>query len=132
MKFLVVVLAVLFSQFSYANDNQNSDLMVKTLEEAGVTSWGRRQNLQAHVTCKFNRHQTFRCIITASGTFDNNGGVYKVHTGEEAVFISELLKSFEVYPSGRRMVQEASMFCKFFKQDKVRTCIDQSFDSPVN
>jgi len=132
MKLVIVILTVLFSQLALANNAANSELMVKTLEEAGVKSWGRKQNLQASITCKINRHKNFQCVLTASGLFDGDDSVYKIYEGSEATKMSELLKSFEVYPYGRRNVQEASMLCRLSKGSNVRTCADQSFDSPVN
>lgn len=132
MKFIFIVLAVLFSQFTFAETKGNSELMIKTLEDAGVTAWGRKKNLQATVVCKFNRHQTFRCTINAIGDFNDVGGVHKIYTGDEALTISELLKTFDVLPVGRRLVQEASILCRVEKHESVQTCSDISYDYPTN
>jgi hypothetical protein len=132
MKLILILLAVMLSQLTLAETTGNSELMVKTMEDAGVTAWGRKKNLQASVVCKVNRFQVFRCTISATGDFDNLGGVHKFYTGDEAITISNLLKTFDVLPVGRRLVQEASILCRVEKRESVQTCSDISFDYPTN
>ena len=123
MKFIFIVLTLISTQLSYAG---NSEMMVRTLEDAGVTMWGRKQNLQADVDCKINRYQAFRCVIS------HNGHTYKIYTGDEATAVSELLKTFDVRPVGRKKIQEAAILCRIEKDDTVHTCEDLSYDYPTN
>lgn len=126
MKLIMILLMVLFSQLTVAETSGNSELMVKTLEDAGVRAWGRKKNLQAEVVCKLNRYKIFRCTVST------NLDVDKFYTGDEAITISNLLKTFDVFPVGRRLLQEASILCRVEKNEVAHTCSDLSYDYPTN
>ena len=121
MSFVFIILALAVAPPSWANETDHSEVMVKVLLDAGVKPWGRKQNLQAEVSCKIDRHEIFRCKIA--------GHHYR---GDEAITISELLKTFDVYPVGRRKNQEGSILCRIEKNDTVHTCEDLSYDYPTN
>lgn len=109
MKKLIVIALTLMTQFALASDNLKSDKMLDLFEKAGVESWGRKERMNAQLTCKFNRHQEYSCHLISG--IDENGSTFKEYFGEEALEVSALLKSFNVHPQGKRQKQQASFEC---------------------
>jgi hypothetical protein len=127
MKFLFIVCLTILSQTSLASDQNKSQLMEEVMIKAGVESLGRRQWIQADITCKNNRKQIFSCHLIAGGE-DND--IFVEYFAEEALFISNLLTSFGLNPEGRYSRQQGSFNCQLLSRNSKgdRVCELEVFD----
>jgi hypothetical protein len=127
MKFLFIVCLTILSQTSLASDQNKSQLMEEVMIKAGVESLGRRQWMQADITCKNNRKQIFSCHLIAGGE-DND--IFVEYFAEEALFISNLLTSFGLNPEGRHSRQQGSFNCQLLSRNSKgdRVCELEVFD----
>lgn len=113
--------------------NTKSEDMLTILNDAGVSTWGRRQWQEANFKCRiphFGQDKSLKCVLRANN-LDLDGGIYKVFTGEEAKFISNLLEEFKVLPYGKYMYQEAAIQC-YLKKPKLsdeKECDTVDYDS---
>jgi hypothetical protein len=127
MKFLLIVCLTILSPLSFAVDQNKSQMMEEVMIKAGVESFGRRQWMQADITCKNNRKQIFACHLISG---DEDNGVYVEYFAEEALYVSNLLKSFGLKPEGRRSRQQGSFNCKLLNRNSKgdRVCELEIYD----
>ena len=109
MKNMMFIAFTLIAQIALASDNLKSDQMLDLFEKAGVESWGRKERMNAQLTCKYNRHQEYSCNIVSG--VDEHRSTFKEYFGEEAIAVSALLKSFNILPQGKHHKQQAFFEC---------------------
>lgn len=117
MRFFLMVMLCTFSFSSWSHSN--SEDMLKIMNDAGVRPWGRKQWQEASLNCRLTRtgHKELKCVLRAAGLLEAVDLV-KEFSGEDAKFISDLLKKFEVYPYGKHAKQEADVQC-YLKNRKI-------------
>ena len=106
---MMFIAFTLLAQTALASDDLKSKKMLDLFDNAGVESWGRKERMNAQITCKYNRHHEYSCNLVSG--IDEYRSTFKEYFGEEAVAVSELLKSFNVHSYGKRLKQQGSFEC---------------------
>ncbi len=112
MKLLTFICVLGLIQFGNAQTDDKSQAIEDLMIRAGVESHGKKQRMYANIGCRNNRKNIFSCSLN-SGTDENT--LYVEYFGNEALRISNLLYSFGLKPSGRRLRQEGTFNCQILK-----------------